>query len=244
MNFSGKTAIVTGGGRGIGRAICVKLSELGANVVVNYAGNSAEADRTVSLCGSAIAVQGDVSDESDCRRVFEACEEKFGFADILVNNAGITRDGLLMRMSVSDFERVLDVNLKGAFNCIKLAARAMLKAKSGRIVNISSVAALSGNAGQANYSASKAGLIGLTKTAALELASRGITVNAIAPGFIGTDMTAALPDDVRETLLSRIPLGYFGSAEDVAEAAAFLCSAGARYITGEVLSVNGGMYMR
>jgi 3-oxoacyl-[acyl-carrier protein] reductase len=242
MNLTGKTAIVTGAGRGIGRAICLRLSELGANVVINYAGNDAEAEKTLSLCRSAITVKADVSDENDCKRIFTACEEMFGALDILVNNAGLTKDNLLMRLSGDDFDRVLDVNLKGAFNCIKLASRPMMKARSGRIVNISSVVALSGNVGQVNYVASKAGLIGLTKASAAELALRGITVNAVAPGFIETDMTASLPGDVREKMLAQIPLGCLGTPEDVAETVAFLCSNGAKYITGQVISVNGGMH--
>ncbi|MDR3149576.1 MAG: 3-oxoacyl-[acyl-carrier-protein] reductase [Oscillospiraceae bacterium] len=243
MDLTGKTAIVTGAGRGIGRAVCLHLSALGANVVINYAGNDAEAEKTRALFMNAVTVKADVSDESDCKRLFSVCEETFRAADILINNAGITKDNLIMRMSDADFDRVLDVNLKGAFNCIKLASRPMMKARSGRIVNIASVVALSGNVGQANYVSSKAGLIGLTKAAALELASRGITVNAVAPGFIETDMTAALTDEVRTGMLSCVPLGYFGKPEDIAETVAFLCSGGARYITGQVIGINGGMYV-
>lgn len=245
MNIAGKTAIVTGAGRGIGRAICETLSGLGVKLVINYAANDAEAEKTRSLCGDAVLVKADVSDEAECGKIFEVCERTFGAPDILVNNAGITKDALLMRMSAEDFARVLDVNLKGAFNCVKLAGKLMLKSKTkaGRIVNIASVVALSGNVGQANYVASKAGLIGLTKAAALELAPRGITVNAVAPGFIETDMTAGLSDDVRGKMLMKIPLARFGTAEDVAGTVAFLCSENARYITGQVISVNGGMYI-
>ncbi|MDR2501801.1 MAG: 3-oxoacyl-[acyl-carrier-protein] reductase [Oscillospiraceae bacterium] len=243
MDLHGKTAIVTGAGRGIGRAICILLSRLGASVVVNYSGNGAEADKTLAMCGSAIKFRADVSDEDECRRLFEKCEASFGAPQILVNNAGITRDGLLMRMSSDDFDRVLDVNLKGAFNCVKLASKSMMRARYGRIVNISSVVASSGNAGQINYVASKAGLLGLTRAAAAELAARGITVNSVAPGFIETDMTASLTDGTREAMSARIPQGRFGTPEDVAGAVAFLCSDAAGYITGQTLGVNGGMYM-
>ncbi|MDR2531068.1 MAG: 3-oxoacyl-[acyl-carrier-protein] reductase [Oscillospiraceae bacterium] len=243
MNLENQVAIVTGAGRGIGRAICVKLAELGARVVVNYAGNAVEAERTRELCPGSIAVQADVSDESQCKRLFAECESHFGSAMLLINNAGITRDNLLMRMSVDDFDRVIAVNLRGAFNCVKLASRAMMKARYGRIVNISSVVGQSGNAGQANYAASKSGVIGLTKSAALELAPRGITVNAIAPGYIETDMTAGLSDEVKTAMMGAIPLGRFGSPSDVAELAAFLCSDLAAYITGQVIGVNGGMRM-
>ncbi|MDR3310398.1 MAG: 3-oxoacyl-[acyl-carrier-protein] reductase [Oscillospiraceae bacterium] len=243
MDFTGKTAVVTGGGRGIGRAVCVRLASLGANVVINYAGNEAEAEVTRSLCANAVTVRADVSSEDECRRVFDLCEQTFGAAHLLVTNAGIARDNLLLRMPGEDFARVLGVNLKGAFNCTKLASLPMMKARYGRIVNISSVVALSGNVGQANYVASKAGLIGLTKASALELAPRGITVNAVAPGFIETDMTAGLSGEVRERMRGQIPLGRFGGAEDVAEAVAFLCSDKAPYITGQTLNVNGGMYV-
>jgi len=242
MTLSGKTALVTGGSRGIGRAICIELARRGANVVVGYTGNSRLAEETAAQCAHAITAQGDVASMADCESIFAACEAAFGPPDILVNNAGITRDGLLMRMSEDDFDHVLEVNLRGAFNCTKLACRPMVRKKAGRIVNITSVVGLSGNAGQANYCASKAGLIGLTKSTALELASRGITVNAVAPGFIETDMTAALPETARAALLSQIPAGRLGAPEDVAAAVAFLCGDASAYITGQVLSVNGGMY--
>ena len=242
MTLSGKTALVTGGSRGIGRAICIELARRGANVVVGYSGNSCLAEETAAQCGHAITAQGDVAGMAGCEAIFAACEASFGPPDILVNNAGITRDGLIMRMSEDDFDRVLTVNLRGAFNCTKLACRPMVRKKAGRIINITSVVGLSGNAGQANYCASKAGLIGLTKSTALELASRGITVNAVAPGFIETDMTAALPDSARAALLAKIPVGRLGTPEDVAAAVAFLCTDEAAYITGQVLSINGGMY--
>lgn len=241
MELTNKTVIVTGGGRGIGRAICQKLSSLGARIVINYAGNDAEAEKTRDLCPESVLVKGDVSDISCCREILRVCEEQFGAPGILVNNAGIARDNLLLRMSEEDFDRVLSVNLKGAFNLIKLAARPMLRQKGGRIVNIASVVGICGNAGQANYAASKAGLIGLTKSAAKELAPRGITVNAVAPGFIDTDMTAALDEELKKEMLKGIPLGRSGSGEDVANAVAFLCSDLAGYITGQVIHVDGGM---
>ena len=245
MSITGSTAIVTGASRGIGRAICVALAAQGCQVVVNYAGSQEEAEATRALCeeagGRVLCHRADVSDMAACQGLFEACADAFGPPSVLVNNAGITRDGLLMRMAEEDFDRVLDVNLKGAFHCTKLACRGMMKARYGRIVNISSVVGLTGNAGQANYAASKAGLIGLTKTAARELGGRGITVNAVAPGFIDTDMTRVLPQAVREGLLSSIPLGRLGAPEEVAQAVAFLCSDQAAYITGQVLCVDGGM---
>ncbi len=241
MDFTNKIAIVTGGGRGIGRAICQKLSSLGAKVVINYAGNDAEAEKTRALCPDSVLVKGDVSDSECCKEILRVCEESFGSPDILVNNAGITRDNLIMRMSEEDFDRVIAVNLKGAFNLTKLVARTMLRQKSGRIVNMTSVVGICGNAGQANYAASKAGVIGLTKSTAKELAPRGITVNAIAPGFIDTDMTAALSDELKQEMQKNIPLARLGSGEDVANTVAFLCSDMAAYITGQVIHVDGGM---
>lgn len=243
MMLSGKTAIVTGAGRGIGRAICIQLAQMGAKVLINYAGNDEQAKITQQSCPGSVLFRGDVSDFDVCSRMFAACEEALGPPDILINNAGITRDGLLMRMGEEDFDRVLEVNLKSAFNCTKLASRPMLKRRWGRIVNISSVVGISGNVGQANYCASKAGLIGLTKATARELATRGITANAIAPGFIETDMTAALPQDAREAMLGGIPQARPGSPQDVAAAVGFLCGDSAGYITGQVLCVDGGMCM-
>ena len=243
MSLEGKTAIITGGSRGIGRAVCRTLAKLGARVVIVYASNYEQALSTCAVCPGSEIFQGDVSDMSACDALFSFCEKKLSPPDILVNNAGIARDGLLLRMSGDDFDRVIGVNLKGAFNCTKLAAKSMLRKKSGRIVNISSVAGQAGNAGQANYAASKAGLIGLTKSTALELASRGVTVNAVAPGYIVTDMTESLPDETKKAMLNNIPVARFGAPEDVAATVAFLCSHAAGYITGQVIAVNGGMYM-
>ena len=247
MKFEGKTALVTGGSRGIGRAICLELAEGGANVVLCYAGNEAAAQETVqaveALGAKALAVRCDVSDAEQVDALVEAVLEAFGRIDILVNNAGITRDNLLMRMSEADFDQVVAANLKGAFLCMKAVSKLMLKQRYGRIVNLSSVVALRGNAGQVNYAASKAGIIGMTKSLAKELASRGVTVNAVAPGFIETDMTAALPEAARTAAQGSIPMNRLGGPEDVAKAAAFLAGDGAAYITGQVLAVDGGMSM-
>jgi len=244
-NLKDKTAIVTGASRGIGRAIALELASKGCNVVVNFAGNETAALETVKLCEEAgvkaVAMKGDVSDEAAVNEIVNATHEQFGSIDILVNNAGITRDNLMLRMSAEDFDEVISKNLRGAFLMTKYAGKIMLKQRSGRIVNISSIVGLHGNAGQANYSASKAGIIGLTKTTALEYASRGITANVIAPGFIDTDMTKALPDKVKESMLARIPAGKFGEPEDIAKAVAFLASDDARYITAQVLGVDGGL---
>lgn len=245
MSLTGKIALVTGGSRGIGRAICLELARQGANVAVNYAGNSAAAQETVAACEAlgvqAIAIQANVADPQACQDMVKTVLDTFGRIDILVNNAGITRDDLVMRMKEEDFDAVLATNLKGAFLCCKTAARTMIKQRFGRVVNVSSVVGLRGNAGQSNYAASKAGLIGLTKSLAKELATRNVTVNVVAPGFITTDMTDALPEGAREALLSTIPMKRLGAAEDVARAVAFFAGAGAGYITGQVLCVDGGM---
>ena len=240
-----RCAVVTGGSRGIGRAICEKLAQQGFAVCVNYAGNAAAAEETVAQCAAygveAFAVQADVSTAEGCNALFEAVMAKFGRVDVLVNNAGVTRDGLVLRMSEEDFDKVLDTNLKGAFLCCKAAAKIMMRQRYGRIINMSSIVGLRGNAGQANYAASKAGLIGLTKSLAKELASRNITVNAIAPGFIATDMTDAMTEAARAATLASIPAGHIGKPEDVAQAAAFFAAESSAYITGQVLCVDGGM---
>lgn len=247
MDLKGKTAVVTGGSRGIGRAVCLELARQGANVVLCYAGNEASANETAAACEQlgvkALSLLCDVADAQQVKAMMDAAVKQFGSIDILVNNAGITRDGLLMMMKEEDLDAVLDTNLKGAFLCMKAVARTMMKQRCGRIVNLSSVVGLRGNAGQVNYAASKAGIIGMTKSAAKELASRGITVNAVAPGFIDTDMTAALPETAKTAILSSIPAGRLGQAEEVAKAVAFLCSDDAAYITGQVLAVDGGMAM-
>lgn len=244
---TGKIAVVTGASRGIGRAIALKLAAEGATVIVNYNGSEDGALKVKQEIkekgGCAEICQCDVSDFEKCEMFITDIIKRHSRIDILVNNAGITRDGLLMKMSEEDFDKVLDTNLKGAFNTIRFASRQMLKQRSGRIINMASVVGVTGNAGQANYAASKAGIIGLTKAAARELASRGITVNAIAPGFIETDMTRDLPEKVKEVSVSQIPLGKFGEPKHVAAAAAFLASDEAEYITGQVLHVDGGMVM-
>ena len=247
MLLEGKTAIVTGASGGIGKAIAIALAKEGASVAVHFHGNEEKAllvkKEIEEAGGKAEIFRANVADFEECNALVKAAAKTFGSIDILVNNAGITRDGLLMKMSEEDFDRVIDTNLKGAFHTIRFAARQMLKQRSGRIINRASVVGVTGNAGQANYAASKAGVIGLTKATARELASRGITVNAVAPGFIETDMTAVLPEKVKEASVSQIPLGKFGSPEQVASAVAFLASSDAAYITGQVLHVDGGMVM-
>ncbi len=243
--LAGKVALVTGGGRGIGRAIACELARQGAVVIVNYNGSRERALETVAeiegFGGQAEAAGCDVSDFGACGSMIEELIKKYAHVDILVNNAGVTKDNLLMRMSEEDYDKVLDTNLKGAFNTMRHLSRYFLKQRGGKVINISSVSGVLGNAGQANYSASKAGLIGLTKSAARELAGRGICVNAVAPGFIDTEMTQALPEKTREAAVASIPMGRMGSVEDVARLTAFLAGSGADYITGQVICVDGGM---
>ncbi len=248
FDLTGKVALVTGGGRGQGRAIALAFAKQGADLAVNYRGNASAAEEVVAaikeLGRDAFAVQGDTAGGREaCEAIVKAAIDHFGKVDILVNNAGITRDNLLMRMDEAEWNDVIATNLSGPFWMCRAVARPMLKAKSGRIINMSSVAGRMGNAGQANYASAKAGLIGLTKTVARELASRGITANAIAPGLIETELTADLPDAARQFVLDSTPLGYIGSVEDVAAAAVYLASDEARYVTGQVLGVDGGMMM-
>lgn len=242
-----KVAVVTGASRGIGRAVALELARTGAFVILNYNGSKEKAEEVraqIAAEGGRSAIyQCNVADFGACGDFFEDIIKSYGRVDVLVNNAGITKDNLLMRMGEEEFDKVIDVNLKGTFNCIRHVSRQMLKQRSGRIINMASVVGICGNAGQTNYAASKAGIIGLTKSAAKELASRGITVNAIAPGFIETDMTDVLSDKVKDASVNMIPMGSFGKPEDIARAAAFLASDGARYITGQVLCVDGGMAM-
>ena len=246
MMLKDSVAIVTGSGRGIGRAIALELAATGVKVVVNYAGRSDKAEETVELIraagGEGVAVQADVSQQADVDRLIRTALDQFGKIDILVNNAGITRDTLLLRMKEADWDAVMATNLKGVFLCTKAVSKGMLKQRSGVIVNISSVVGLSGNAGQANYAAAKAGIIGFTKSVAQELGSRNIRCNAIAPGFIDTEMTARLPDEVRKTWIDDIPLKRPGTSEDVANVAVFLASELSSYVNGQVISVCGGMH--
>lgn len=245
--LKGKCAVVTGAGRGIGKAVALKLASLGANVVINYRSSEEEAlqvqKQAQELGVEAICVKGDISKIEEVENLVSTAKEKFGKIDIMVNNAGITKDTLIIRMSEDDFDKVIDVNLKGVFNCLKTIAPVMLRQKSGKIINLSSVVGISGNAGQVNYAASKAGVIGMTKSLAKELGSRGITVNAVAPGFIETDMTGVLSDKVKDEMKKAIPLKRAGKPEDVANVVSFLASENADYVTGQVIHVDGGMLM-
>lgn len=245
--LDGKIALVTGAGRGIGKGIAQELALNGATVIVNYNGSKEKAEETVqtikSVGGNAESFMCNIADFEKTGEMIKTIIDKYGSLDILVNNAGITRDGLLMKMSESDFDDVIAINLKGAFNCLKHVSRQMLRQKSGRIINLSSVVGIAGNAGQVNYAASKAGIIGMTKSAARELASRGITVNAVAPGYVDTDMTQVLSEAVKEKVLAQIPLGRMGNIKDIASMVTYLASEQASYITGQVISVDGGMHI-
>lgn len=240
-------ALVTGGGRGIGRAICLALAKAGFDLCINYAAGSSAAEQTAEECRGlgvqAVVLQADVTNPAECQNLVEKAAETLGRLDVLVNNAGVNADKLILRMQEADFDKVIDTNLKGAFFCCKAACKLMMRQRYGRIINISSVVGLHGNAGQSNYAASKAGLIGLTKSLAKEFAARGVTVNAVAPGFIETDMTAAMPEAAKAAALASVPAGRIGHADEVAAAVAFLASSQAAYITGQVLCVDGGMGM-
>ncbi|MBK5251846.1 MAG: 3-oxoacyl-[acyl-carrier-protein] reductase [Peptostreptococcaceae bacterium] len=245
--LKGKTAVITGASRGIGKAVAIRLGKAGANLVLNYRSNDEAMDTLLEALEKegikAVKAKGDISNSDEAKELMKIAKDTFGSLDILVNNAGITRDKLIIQMKEEDFDSVIRVNLKGSYNCIKHAAKIMMKQRSGKIVNMASVVGVTGNAGQINYSASKAGVIGMTKSAARELAARNITVNAVAPGFIETDMTKDLVEKAGEGMLSGIPLGRLGSPEDIAEAVAFLVSDAAAYVTGQVLNVDGGMVM-
>ncbi|WP_144521378.1 3-oxoacyl-[acyl-carrier-protein] reductase [Bacillus pumilus] len=245
--LTNKTAVVTGASRGIGRSIAIDLAKNGANVVVNYSGNEAKANEVVdeikALGQQAFAVKADVSNAEEVQVLMKQAIDTFGSIDILVNNAGITKDNLLMRMKENEWDDVININLKGVFNCTKAVTRQMMKQRSGRIINLASVVGVCGNPGQANYVAAKAGVIGLTKTTAKELATRHITVNAVAPGFISTDMTDKLDENVQAEMLKQIPLARFGAPEDISNVVVFLASEGAGYITGQTIQVDGGMVM-
>ena len=245
--FEGKVALVTGAGKGIGKEIALELARGGAKCVINYASSAAGAESVAeeirAMGSEAMTYKCDVSDADAVQKMITDVMEQYGRIDILVNNAGITKDGLMLKMTEADFMAVLDINLKGAFNCMKAVTKPMMKQRYGRIINITSIVGIIGNAGQVNYAASKAGLIGMTKSAARELASRNITVNAVAPGFIETDMTDVLPDSVKEQLLAQIPMKKLGQTGDIANAVCFLAGEKVSYITGQVLQVNGGMAM-
>ncbi|PRO65262.1 3-oxoacyl-[acyl-carrier-protein] reductase [Alkalicoccus urumqiensis] len=245
--MSTQTAVVTGGSRGIGRAICLELAKSGRNIAVNFAGNTEKAEKTAADCRElgvkAEVYQADVSDGTQVQQMMKQIQDDFGSIDILVNNAGITKDNLLMRMKEEDFDAVVDTNLKGTFLCSKAVTRPMMKQRSGRIINISSIVASAGNPGQANYVASKAGILGLTKSMAKELANRNILVNAVSPGFISTEMTDELTEEQQEALLGQIPLGRLGEPEQIAGVVRFLTEEASAYMTGQTLHVDGGMYM-
>jgi 3-oxoacyl-[acyl-carrier protein] reductase len=246
-SLSGKIAVVTGGSRGIGRAICLRLAAMGATVIVNYVSNPAAAEETATAIrqqgGIAEVSRFNVADTAETEAALKKVLDDHGRIDILVNNAGITRDGLLMKMKDEQWDEVLNTNLKGAFTCIRAVSRSMMKQRWGRIINISSVIGFTGNAGQVNYAAAKAGMAGLTRSVAKELASRGITANGVAPGYIVTDMTRDLPPEITEKIKAEIPLGTLGEADDIAAAVAYLASEEARYVTGQFIHVNGGMFM-
>jgi 3-oxoacyl-[acyl-carrier protein] reductase len=247
MIEAGRVAVVTGGGRGIGRAIAVELAKAGAHVAVSYRSDDASAEETAGLVReqgvSCERFKGDVATSEDVKRLFDGVQEAFGRVDILVNNAGITRDNIMMRMKDEEFDEVIATNLKGTYLCTRAVLRPMVRARWGRIVNVSSVVGLVGNAGQANYAASKAGIIGFTKSVAREVAPRNITVNAVAPGYVETELTGSLPDDVKDRIKASVPLGRFGEAEEVAGLVAYLAGEGAGYITGQTIAVDGGMVM-
>lgn len=245
--LKGKTAVITGSGRGIGKAVAVKMASLGANIVINDIPSSTYADETCeeikAMGAGCVCIKGDVTNIDDVKALVDGALKEFGAIDIFVNNAGITRDGLMLRMKEEDWDLVMNINLKGAFNCIKTVARPMMKNRGGSIINMASVVGVIGNAGQANYAASKGGLIALTKTTAKEFSSKGIRCNAVAPGFIQSAMTDKLPDDVKKGYYDAIPLGRFGTVDNIADAAAFLASDMASYITGQVICVDGGLVM-
>lgn len=245
--LNGKCAVVTGASRGIGKAIALKLASLGANIVINYRSSEKEAlevENEIKEMGvEAISIKADISKLDEVENLIKTSKEKFGTIDIIVNNAGITKDNLILRMKEEDFDNVIDVNLKGVFNCLKSITPVMVRQKKGKIINISSVVGISGNAGQVNYAASKAGIIGMTKSLAKEIGSRGINVNAVAPGFIDTEMTESLGEKIKEEAKKNIPLKRFGTVQDVAEVVAFLASDESDYITGQVIHVDGGMLM-